>query len=36
MFAMRLEEISKTNVMIPKEPLWDCLAHIVTHMLVEG
>jgi hypothetical protein len=32
---MRLEEMSST-VTIPKEVLWDCYAHVVTHVLVEG
>lgn len=32
---MRLEEMSLTTS-IPKEPLWDSYAHVVTHVLVEG
>lgn len=34
-FAMRLEEIG-TSAPLPKESLWDSLAHVLTHMLVEG
>lgn len=34
-FVMRLEEIEKT-VSVPKEPIWDCIAHVITHTLVEG
>lgn len=32
---MRLEEIEAV-VQIPKESIWDSLAHVVTHTLVEG
>ncbi|XP_055585707.1 syndetin [Uranotaenia lowii] len=37
-FAMRLEEITKQQMTpsIPKETLWDCFAHVITHLLVEG
>jgi len=35
MFAMRLEEVS-AQLPLPKEPIWDSLAHVLTHMLVEG
>lgn len=34
-FAMRLEEIS-TLAPLPKDALWDALAHVLTHTLVEG
>lgn len=34
-FAMRLEEIEKT-LPVPKQPIWDCVAHVITHTLVEG
>uniref|UniRef100_A0A336M7Z3 CSON013371 protein n=1 Tax=Culicoides sonorensis TaxID=179676 RepID=A0A336M7Z3_CULSO len=34
-FAMRLEEIH-TLAPMPKDSLWDALAHVLTHMLVEG
>lgn len=32
---MKLEEFEKM-LTIPKEPIWDCVAHVVTHTLVEG
>uniref|UniRef100_T1H2A6 Syndetin C-terminal domain-containing protein n=1 Tax=Megaselia scalaris TaxID=36166 RepID=T1H2A6_MEGSC len=35
MFAMRLEEVVK-NVVVPLEILWDSMAHVSTHLLVEG
>ncbi|XP_029733399.2 syndetin [Aedes albopictus] len=36
-FAMRLEEISGQQANnIPKEALWDCFVHVLTHLLVEG
>ncbi|XP_063704736.1 syndetin [Culicoides brevitarsis] len=34
-FAMRLEQIT-TMAPLPREALWDSLAHILTHTLVEG
>lgn len=34
-FAMRLEEIEKI-LAVPKEPIWDAIAHVITHTLVEG
>lgn len=33
---MRLEEIEKAIVKIPKESIWDSFAHVITHTLVEG
>jgi hypothetical protein len=36
MFAVRLEELANSNPGIPREALWDSLAHVVTHLLVEG
>lgn len=33
MFAMRLEEIT---IPFPKEAVWESLAHVLTHTLVEG
>lgn len=33
---MRLEEISAQLVNIPKDALWDCFVHVLTHLLVEG
>ncbi|KAL5278409.1 CCDC132 family protein [Megaselia abdita] len=35
MFAMRLEEVVK-SVTVPLESLWDSMAHVATHLLVEG
>ncbi|XP_062538874.1 syndetin [Armigeres subalbatus] len=35
-FAMRLEELSGQQANIPKESLWDCFVHVLTHLLVEG
>lgn len=35
MFAMRLEEIEKV-LPVPKQPIWDSVAHVITHTLVEG
>ncbi|XP_058835853.1 syndetin [Topomyia yanbarensis] len=35
-FAMRLEEIATQQATIPKEALWDCFVHVLTHLLVEG
>ncbi|KAL1403570.1 hypothetical protein pipiens_005635 [Culex pipiens pipiens] len=35
-FAMRLEEISAQLANIPKDALWDCFVHVLTHLLVEG
>lgn len=35
MFKMRLDEIS-LNLLIPKESIWNTLAHVLTHVLVEG
>lgn len=32
---MRLEEIEKT-IKIPREQIWNCLAHVITHTFVEG
>uniref|UniRef100_A0A1I8MG52 Uncharacterized protein n=1 Tax=Musca domestica TaxID=7370 RepID=A0A1I8MG52_MUSDO len=34
-FAMRLEEIAK-DINIPMEPVWNSVAHVATHLLVEG
>ncbi|KAI8118797.1 hypothetical protein FF38_10946 [Lucilia cuprina] len=34
-FAMRLEEIAK-DITIPAEPVWQSMAHVATHLLVEG
>lgn len=34
-FSMRLEEIEKM-LTIPKEPIWDSVAHVISHTLVEG
>lgn len=36
MFAMRLEEIAAVLPKLPKESIWDCLAHVLTHTLIEG
>ncbi|XP_055551222.1 syndetin [Wyeomyia smithii] len=35
-FAMRLEDLSAQQMAVPKEALWDCFAHVLTHLLVEG
>ncbi|XP_058445066.1 syndetin [Malaya genurostris] len=35
-FAMHLEEISNQLANIPKNALWDCFVHVLTHLLVEG
>lgn len=35
-YAMRLEELSGQQANIPKEALWDCFVHVLTHLLVEG
>ncbi|XP_065083853.1 syndetin [Ochlerotatus camptorhynchus] len=35
-FAMRLEEASGQQANIPKDALWDCFVHVLTHLLVEG
>jgi len=32
---MRLEEMT-SYMAIPKQALWDCYAHVTTHLLVEG
>lgn len=32
---MRLEEISQ-QLLIPKQSIWDTVAHVLTHVLVEG
>ncbi|XP_055684876.1 syndetin [Lutzomyia longipalpis] len=34
-FAMRLEELSKQTI-VPKAFVWDSMAHVLTHTLVEG
>lgn len=34
-FAMRLEEIAQT-LPLPDESIWDTVAHVLTHVLVEG
>lgn len=34
-FSMRLEEIEKI-LSVPKEHIWDAIAHVITHTLVEG
>lgn len=34
-FSMRLEEIEKI-LALPKESIWDAVAHVITHTLVEG
>uniref|UniRef100_A0A6B2ECI9 Coiled-coil domain-containing protein 132 n=1 Tax=Phlebotomus kandelakii TaxID=1109342 RepID=A0A6B2ECI9_9DIPT len=34
-FAMRLEELSKQTI-VPKGYVWDSMAHVLTHTLVEG
>lgn len=33
---MRLEEASGQQANIPKDALWDCFVHVLTHLLVEG
>ncbi|XP_053688173.1 syndetin [Sabethes cyaneus] len=35
-FAMRMEDLSAQQMSLPKEALWDCFAHVLTHLLVEG
>lgn len=32
---MRLEEIAK-EITIPADPVWQSMAHVATHLLVEG
>lgn len=34
-FSMRLEEIEKI-LAVPRESIWDSVAHVITHTLVEG
>lgn len=34
-FSMRLEEIEKI-LPLPKESIWDCIVHVITHTLIEG